>query len=79
MLCRDGNREIPEWSLDTYPGNELTRHDNMVYYLTNYPGSPNASSYYCTNLPDNQLAACLLGGGTSINAEQQWWPTEISR
>ncbi|KAM3089185.1 hypothetical protein ACMFMG_000796 [Clarireedia jacksonii] len=73
MLYRDGNREIPQWSLEEYPGNNLTRHDSMAYYTSNYPGSPNATSYYCSDLP-NVLAACMLGGGTSVNAEQQFWP-----
>ena len=74
MLYRDGNREIPEWSLELYPNNNLTRHDTMLYYETVYPSSTNASGYWCTNLPDSQLAACALGGGTSVNAEQQFWP-----
>ncbi|ESZ92408.1 cellobiose dehydrogenase [Sclerotinia borealis F-4128] len=73
MLYVDGNREIPDWTLEEYSGNNLTRHDAMMYYATNYPGtSPNAGSYYCTNLVN--LAACMLGGGTSVNAAQQWWP-----
>lgn len=74
MYYADGNREIPEWSLEKYPGNNLTRHDSMMYYLTNTP-SQGASQYYCPNLPDSQLAVCELGGGTSVNAEQQFWPS----
>lgn len=74
MLYRDGNREIPEWTLEPYPNNTVTRHDSMAFYTSNYPGSPNATAYYCTNLPSGQLAACMLGGGTSVNAEQQFWP-----
>ncbi|RAL65913.1 hypothetical protein DID88_005575 [Monilinia fructigena] len=73
MLYADGNREIPEWAEEQYPGNNLTRHDTMMLYSINYPGTgPNASSYYCTNVKN--LAACMLGGGTSVNAAQQWWP-----
>ncbi|RDW65183.1 hypothetical protein BP5796_09875 [Coleophoma crateriformis] len=74
MLYRDGNREIPAWAQEAYPDGDLTRHDAMAFYAFNYPGSVNASSYYCTNLPDNLLAACMLGGGTSVNAVQQFWP-----
>ena len=73
MYYIDGNREIPEWSLKEYPGNNLTRHDAMMYYETNTPYQ-GADQYYCQNLPDSQLAVCELGGGTSVNAEQQWWP-----
>ncbi|QSZ36635.1 hypothetical protein DSL72_006516 [Monilinia vaccinii-corymbosi] len=73
MLYVDGNREIPEWSTKQYPGNNLTLHDTMMLYFFNYPGTgPNASSYYCKNVKN--LAACMLGGGTSVNAAQQWWP-----
>ncbi|CAD6444578.1 077e612e-0d67-4046-bbe9-45751a8e31cc [Sclerotinia trifoliorum] len=73
MLYVDGNREIPDWAAKAYPGNNLTRHDTMMYYLVNYPGTdPIASSYYCSNVAS--LAPCMLGGGTSVNAAQQWWP-----
>ncbi|KAI9642064.1 hypothetical protein NHQ30_009935 [Ciborinia camelliae] len=72
MLYRDGNREIPEWAEEEYPGNNLTRHDTMMYYLTNYPGTGNSSDYYCKNVAN--LASCMLGGGTAVNAAQQWWP-----
>jgi len=65
MYYVDGNREIPEWSLADYPGNNLTRHDAMMYYLANGPTSP-GSHYYCTNLPDGQKAICELGGGTVV-------------
>ncbi|KAL1311442.1 hypothetical protein AAFC00_001602 [Neodothiora populina] len=41
----------------------------MCYY-----NAPNSSVYYCGNLPEGQLAACRLGGGTAINAMQQFWP-----
>lgn len=73
MLYRDGNREIPEWSLEEYPGNNITRHDAMCYYPYNYPTTGGAA-YYCPGLPEGSIAACELGGGTSVNAEQQFWP-----
>ncbi|EFX02560.1 cellobiose dehydrogenase [Grosmannia clavigera kw1407] len=69
MLWRDGNREVPAWTQKEYPNNTLTRHDGMVYYL-----APSDVNYYCLNLPTGQRAACQLGGGTSVNAMQQWWP-----
>lgn len=69
MLWRDGNREVTEWSEKAYPNNTLTKHDGMIYYL-----DPPSVNYYCTNLPYSQRAACQLGGGTAVNAMQQWWP-----
>lgn len=73
MLYVDGNREIPAWSEEAYPGNNLTRHDTMMLYSINYPGvSPEAAGYYCKNVKN--LAPCVLGGGTAVNAAQQWWP-----
>ncbi|KAI9640239.1 hypothetical protein NHQ30_011289 [Ciborinia camelliae] len=62
-------REIPEWAEEEYPGNNLTRHDTMMYYLTNYPDTSNSSEYYCKNVAN--LALCMLGGGTAVNAAQQ--------
>lgn len=71
MLWRDGNREVPAWTQEEYPNNTLTRHDGMIYYL-----APSNVNYFCTNLPSGLLAACQLGGGTSVNAMQQWWPPQ---
>jgi cellobiose dehydrogenase (acceptor) len=74
MLYRDGNREIPFWSLQKYAGNNLTRHDAMAYSSTHFQRYPDSRSYYCNNIPLNQLAACQLGGGTAINGAQQFCP-----
>jgi len=69
-LHRDGGREIPEWSLEAYPNNTITRFDAMGYYYSNRRSTE--PSYYCSNAPAQM--ACELGGGTAVNAEQQLWP-----
>lgn len=70
MLYLDGNRDIPSWSQAEYPGNNLTTHDGMLYYASAYDSPDN----WCTNVPSGVFAACKLGGGTAVNAAQQFWP-----
>ena len=75
MFYADGNREIPAWSLAAYPGNNLTLHDAMAYYYWGYPSNLAASSkYYCPDTPE--LTCCMLGGGSTVNAQQFFWPPE---
>lgn len=72
FFSRDGGTAIRDWQKAIDPHTNITRHDSMGFYAFNLDTGPGASAFYDSSVP--VLAPRGIGGGTGVNAAQQFWP-----